>query len=105
MNPSEKFGLKWNDFQENVCTAISLIGRDNEFTDVTLACEDGNQVEAHKVTRSSEAQVRLTYPLDLLGPRLGRELTALSFRKTKGFSEVTLVREDNPKQDAKQDQR
>ena len=54
---------------------------------------------------SSEAQVRLTYPLDLLGPRLGRELTALSFRKTKEFSEVTLVREDNPKQDAKQDQR
>ena len=49
MNPSEKFGLKWNDFQENVCTAISLIGRENEFTDVTLACEDGNQVEAHKV--------------------------------------------------------
>ena len=47
----------------------------------------------------------MTYPLDLLGPRLGRELTALSFRKTKGFSEVTLVREDNPKQDAKQDQR
>ena len=47
----------------------------------------------------------MTYPLDLLGPRLGRELTALSFRKTKDFSEVTLVREDNPKQDAKQDQR
>ena len=49
MNPSEKFGLKWNDFQENVCTAITLIRRENEFTDVTLACEDGNQVEAHKV--------------------------------------------------------
>ena len=47
---SEKLCLKWNDFQENVNTAFGSLREDNEFADVTLACEDGQQIEAHKVT-------------------------------------------------------
>ena len=46
---SEKLCLKWNDFQENVNTAFGNLRDDKEFADVTLACEDGQQVEAHKV--------------------------------------------------------
>ena len=46
---SEKLCLKWNDFQENVTTAFGSLKKDNKFTDVTLACEDGQQIEAHKV--------------------------------------------------------
>ena len=46
---SEKLCLKWNNFQENVNTAFRSSREDNEFADVTLACEDGEQVEAHKV--------------------------------------------------------
>ena len=46
---SEKLCLKWNDFQENVNTAFGSLREDNEFADVTLACEDGQQIEAHKV--------------------------------------------------------
>ena len=49
MTTSEKFCLKWNDFQHNINTAFEALRKDVEFTDVTLACEDGNQVEAHKV--------------------------------------------------------
>ena len=49
MTTSEKFCLKWNDFQQNVSTAFGSLREDNEFSDVTLACEDGQQVEAHKV--------------------------------------------------------
>ena len=45
----EKFCLKWNDFQENVNTAFAALRKDSDFTDVTLACQDGQQVEAHKV--------------------------------------------------------
>ena len=45
----EKLCLKWNDFQENVNTAFGSLREDNEFADVTLACEDGQQIEAHKV--------------------------------------------------------
>ena len=48
-NMSEKLCLKWNDFQENVNAAFGNLREDNEFADVTLACEDGQQIEAHKV--------------------------------------------------------
>ena len=49
MATSEKFCLRGVDFQENVNTAFRDLREDSEFTDVTLACEDGYQVEAHKV--------------------------------------------------------
>ena len=45
----EKFCLKWNDFQENVNTSFAALRTDSDFTDVTLACQDGHQVNAHKV--------------------------------------------------------
>jgi len=46
---SEKLCLKWNDFQENTNSAFGSLRHDTEFSDVTLACMDGQQVEAHKV--------------------------------------------------------
>ena len=46
---SEKLCLQWNDFKSNVNSAFGRLRDDKEFTDVTLACEDGQQVEAHKV--------------------------------------------------------
>ena len=45
----EKLCLQWNDFRENIRSAFGDLRDDKEFTDVTLACEDGQQVEAHKV--------------------------------------------------------
>ena len=49
MNTSEKFCLKWNDFQENIISTFGSLREDSDFTDVILACEDGRQVIAHKV--------------------------------------------------------
>ena len=46
---SEKLCLQWNDFKENVVNTFGSLKEDEDFTDVTLACEDGKQVEAHKV--------------------------------------------------------
>ena len=46
---SEKLCLQWNDFQDNIKNAFGNLREDNDFTDVTLACKDGQQVEAHKV--------------------------------------------------------
>ena len=46
---SEKLCLQSNDCQENIKSAFGNLREDNDFTDVTLACEDGQQVEAHKV--------------------------------------------------------
>ena len=45
----EKLCLQWNDFKENISSAFGGLRQDKELTDVTLACEDGQQVEAHKV--------------------------------------------------------
>ena len=55
MPTSEKFCLKWNDFQQNINTAFEALRKDVEFTDVTLACEDGNQVEAHKLVLATSS--------------------------------------------------
>ena len=46
---SEKLCLRWNDFKDNVNSAFGNLREDKDFSDVTLACEDGQQVEAHKV--------------------------------------------------------
>jgi len=51
----QKLCLKWNDFQENVTSAFGERRQDREFADVTLACEDGQQVEAHKVILASSS--------------------------------------------------
>ena len=49
MSTSEKFNLKWDDFKENITTAFGSLREEKDFADVTLACEDGHQLEAHKV--------------------------------------------------------
>jgi len=61
-NQDKKLCVKWNDFQENVSSAFKECRQDMEFADVTLACEDGQQVEAHKVILASASP----FFLDLL---------------------------------------
>ena len=46
---TEKLCLQWNDFKDNVNFAFETLRKDSDFTDVTLACEDGQQLEVHKV--------------------------------------------------------
>merc|ERR1712129_635343 len=52
---SEKLNLQWNDFQNNISTAFGCLRGKPDFSDVTLACEDGQQVEAHKVILASSS--------------------------------------------------
>ena len=54
-NSDEKLCLQWNDFQTNLTSAFRDLREDKEFTDVTLACEDGQQVQAHKVVLISSS--------------------------------------------------
>merc|ERR1712129_17768 len=49
MTTSEQFSLKWNEFQNNISTMFGQLKDDPDFADVTLVCEDGQQVEAHRV--------------------------------------------------------
>ena len=52
---AEKLCLQWNDFKQNISTSFQNLRGDKEFTDVTLACEDGQQVEAHKAILASSS--------------------------------------------------
>ena len=52
---SEKLCLQWNDFKGNAISSFESLREDRDFTDVTLACEDGKQVEAHKVILASSS--------------------------------------------------
>ena len=55
MRSSEKLCLKWNDFQENLNSALGDLRNDQDFADVTLACEDGTQIQVHKVILASSS--------------------------------------------------
>merc|ERR1719234_896002 len=55
MNTTEKLCLQWNDFKENITSSFRNLREDKDFTDVTLACEDGHQIEAHKVVLASSS--------------------------------------------------
>ena len=48
MGSSEKFCLRWNDFEANISSAFRDLKEEKDFSDVTLVCAD-QQVEAHKV--------------------------------------------------------
>ena len=54
--------MQWNEFQNIVTSAFEDLKNDGDLTDVTLACEDGKQIEAHKVVLAATSP----FFLDLL---------------------------------------
>jgi len=52
MGASEKFCLRWNDFETNISVAFRELREEKDFFDVTLACDD-SQIQAHKVILSA----------------------------------------------------
>jgi len=46
---TEKFCLRWNDFESNISSAFRDLRDDKDFFDLTLACENDEKVQAHKV--------------------------------------------------------
>ena len=50
---SEKFCLKWNDFNSNVAKSFKLLRNEQEFFDVTLVSDDHKKVQAHRVVLSA----------------------------------------------------
>ena len=50
---SEKFSLKWNDYQSNWKQSLSELRTDSDLADVTLISEDKVKFSAHKVILSS----------------------------------------------------
>ena len=53
MSSSEKFCLKWNDFQANVSDSFTKLRGDSKLHDVTLVTGDLKQVSAHRLVLSA----------------------------------------------------
>ena len=49
----EKFCLKWNNFQQNIATSYRELREAQDFSDVTLVCEEDQQIKAHRVILSA----------------------------------------------------
>ena len=50
---SEKFSLKWNDFESTVSKSFSILRQEKDFFDVTLVSDDERQIPAHKLVLSA----------------------------------------------------
>ena len=53
MTTTEKFCLKWNDFQVNMTNAFHDLRGESDFSDVTLVCEEDHKIDAHRVILSA----------------------------------------------------
>ena len=53
MQSSEKFCLKWNDFEKNVSKSFSQLRQQSGLFDVTLVSSDQKQVSAHRLVLSA----------------------------------------------------
>ena len=49
---SDKLCLQWNDFKDNIIDSFRNLRKENDYADVTLVCEDGKQMDSHKVVLS-----------------------------------------------------
>lgn len=52
MNEEQQFCLRWNNFQANITSQFEALRDEEDFVDVTLAC-DGQRLKAHKVVLSA----------------------------------------------------
>ena len=53
---SERFSLKWTDFQSVVSQSFSVLRQEADFYDVTLVSDDHTQISAHKLVLSASSQ-------------------------------------------------
>ena len=85
MPTSEKFCLKWNEFQNNATAAFGSLRKDTDFADVTLLCEDNQYVEAHKVILAASSpffqdmlkKIKHTHPLIYMRGMKSEDLLAV----------------------------
>ena len=85
MANTEKLCLQWNDFKNNASTAFQNMREDRDLSDVTLACEDGQQLEAHRVILASSSP----FFMDLL--KRNKHPHPLVYMKGIRFVDLTAI--------------
>merc|ERR1719186_325747 len=53
MENMEKYCLRWNEFETNIRESFRELREEQNHFDVTLACDDDHQVQAHKIVLSA----------------------------------------------------
>ena len=53
MNNMEKFCLNWNGYDVNIRDSLKKLRDDQRLFDVTLATDDGQHIQAHKIILSA----------------------------------------------------
>ena len=53
MRPRENLQIIWSEFRTSTASFISQLHSSNDFSDVTLSCEDAEQIPAHRVILSA----------------------------------------------------
>ena len=56
MIPQEQLHLQWNDFQKGLVSTYQELRRNQDFSDVTLVCEDNQRIKAHKLILSNSCE-------------------------------------------------
>jgi len=71
MAKPDHFCLKWNDFPDHIqSTFTSLLSQTPLFSDVTLACDDGNQLSAHRLVLAGSSSVLKTILTNMTASQL-----------------------------------
>ena len=60
--------MHWTEFKENVDTAFGNLREDSALSDLTLAREDGFQIEAHKVILAASSSFFQSLLLGIKNP-------------------------------------
>ena len=55
MKKAEKICLNWDDFQENLKSSVRELRNEEHFADVTLAFEDGTEIQTHRVVLAASS--------------------------------------------------
>ena len=95
----EKFCLKWDDFQKNLISVFGDLRDDQDFADVTLACED-EFIEVHKVVLSASSpflrkllkKIKLPHPTIYMRGMKAKDL--ISIVDFMYYGEVNIYQED-----------
>ena len=97
---SEQLCLQWNDFEENVNSAFGRLREDQEFVDVTLLCEDGQHLKAHKVIFAASSPffegilLKSKYPHPLIYLKGFQSKVLLSILDFLYFGEANVYQEE-----------
>ena len=81
----ERLCLTWNDYLANIINSYRELRKSPEFSDVTLVCEDGQMIEAHRIILAASSPLfsdelkrsKDTHPIINMGTTKAKDLAVI----------------------------